>query len=83
MVQVARGNQNGYVSGGFVPPTGAEQSPLNLLPAQDNAALVVAINRLNAHIEKGIVAKATINKYGHNGLDEALSDITKFNSITK
>ena len=83
MVQVARGNQNGYVSGGFVQPTGTGETLLNLQPAQDNAALVAAINRLNAHIEKGIVAKATINKYGHNGLDEALSDITKFNSITK
>lgn len=40
----------------------------------------VAIERLNAHLDKGITT--IINKYGTNGLDDAINQITTFKSKT-
>jgi len=36
--------------------------------------------QMNMQLKAMIRAKATINKYGHNGLADAIEDITKFNA---
>jgi TP901 family phage tail tape measure protein len=42
------------------------------------ARLEAAVSKLNAHLDKGI--NANINKYGYNGLKQAIDDIANFNS---
>ena len=43
--------------------------------------MIMAIERLNAHMDKGI--PAYVNKYGHNGIQEAIGDIGRFDRLTK
>ena len=43
-----------------------------------NVELVTAVKELNRQLKNGIKANAYINKYGRNGLDDAISDISKF-----
>jgi len=43
-----------------------------------NPELITAVKELNRQLKQGIKANAYINKYGRNGLDEAISDISKF-----
>jgi TP901 family phage tail tape measure protein len=50
---------------------------LSLSPA-DVRSLISAITRLNDHLDAGI--RANINKYGTNGIEEALKDIADFNA---
>ena len=44
----------------------------------NDAKLETAINRLNSNLEKGI--RASINKYGRNGLSDSMEEIKKFNT---
>ena len=77
------GGDRGFSEGGFTSqPPAVTVSAVQQSPAE-NGLLLDAINRLNTNLEKGITARATINKYGHNGLDEALAEITRFKTITK
>ena len=46
--------------------------------SEQNPELVTAVKELNRQLKVGIKANAYINKYGRNGLDEAISDISKF-----
>jgi len=46
--------------------------------ASSDPELRKAIEMLNATLKKGI--RASINKYGTNGLDEGMQDITDFKS---
>ena len=43
----------------------------------ENEKMISAINRLNTQLEKGI--RASINKYGRNGLSDSMNEIAKFN----
>ncbi len=51
-------------------------SPVNR--DDQNMELVTAVKELNRQLKNGIKANAYINKYGRNGLDDAISDISKF-----
>ena len=46
--------------------------------SHQNPELLTAVKELNRQLKQGIKANAYINKYGRNGLDEAISDISKF-----
>lgn len=48
------------------------------LSPEDVRSLISAITRLNDHLDAGI--RANINKYGTNGIEEALKDIADFNA---
>ncbi|MEI7526592.1 MAG: phage tail tape measure protein [Mariniphaga sp.] len=52
-------------------------SSLKEQPGQE-LELTAAVKELNRQLKVGIKANAYINKYGRNGLDEAISDISKF-----
>lgn len=70
----------GRQSGGYASPAPSSSgSPIAINPSTNrDPELVRAIDRLNANLEKGI--RSTINKYGTNGLDEGIKDITDFKS---
>jgi len=82
MVQVTS-QTRGYSTGGY-----ASASINNQLTSLGGVAsgsdrdpeLLAAIKKLNAHLDQGIQAKATINKYGHNGLSDAMNAIARFNT---
>lgn len=42
--------------------------------------LLSIIKELNNQLKSGIKATATINKYGRNGLDDAITDIARLNN---
>jgi len=69
------GSTNGYASGGNT-TIQSSSSPVERQPViQSNSGLESAINRLNAHLDKGIA----ISKYGRNSLSDAMKDIENFN----
>ncbi|MGD9928886.1 MAG: phage tail tape measure protein [Mangrovibacterium sp.] len=47
---------------------------------QSDPRLTDLLNKLDRKLEEGIKAKATINKFGINSLDEALEEVKNFNS---
>lgn len=71
---------NGRQSGGFASSSHPElvSGSNPIMQSSRDPALTSAINRLNSNLEKGI--KASINKYGTNGVEEALADIADFKS---
>ncbi|NEW80980.1 MAG: hypothetical protein GZ094_01235 [Mariniphaga sp.] len=78
---VQSGGSSGFVTGGFT-SSPSETSPMGLI-GSDVLLNVIAINKVLAGElkllrEQGI--RASINKYGHNGLSDAMDDITKFKS---
>jgi hypothetical protein len=64
--------QSGKQAGGYA---SSGSSSTSVIIGRD-PELISVIQKLNANIEKGI----GVNKYGSNGLSNALNDITKFNS---
>ena len=59
----------------------ATNPPLTNQASQYNdPELLSAIKELNKQLKEGIKANAYINKYGANGLSDAINDITKFNA---
>ncbi len=68
----------GFVSGGYVTAGLANPQLTNQTRQSPDPELLAAIKELNKQLKAGIKANAYINKYGRNGLDEAISDITKF-----
>ena len=74
---------NGRSSGGFASnnlPFSPQSGSFGGLPGDSsknsNADLIKAVDRLNRNLEKGI--KATVKKFGANGLNEALEEISLF-----
>jgi len=55
-----------------------EMTPTRNNEDANNGKLIAAINRLNAHLDKGL--RTSINKYGRNGLSDAMDDIKNFNA---
>ena len=74
--------QSGRQSGGYASPA-SQSSPMTMISSDPelkaiNKSLAEELRLLRIN---GI--KASINKFGHNGLDESISDINKFNALTK
>jgi hypothetical protein len=47
-------------------------------PLNNEKDLATAINELNKILKSGIKANAYINKYGRNGLNDSIDEITRF-----
>ncbi|MEI7527175.1 MAG: hypothetical protein WCJ95_22685, partial [Mariniphaga sp.] len=77
MAQLAN-RSGGFVSGGHVTNSVTNPQLTNQTRQSPDHELLAAIKELNKQLKVGIKADAYINKYGRNGLDEAISDITKF-----
>lgn len=65
-------------SGGYGSAQDGSTSPVIISGASSDPELTAALNRLSSNLERGI--RASINKYGVNGLEEAMKDIENFNS---
>jgi len=79
MVPIAA-QSRGFAAGGFV-TTSVTNPQLTNQPGQyRDPELLSAIKELNKQLKEGIKANAYINKYGANGLSDAINDITKFNA---
>ena len=73
--------QNGRQSGGYASPASQSSGfPPSVISGRDSE-LISAIKELNYQLKAGI--KASVNKFGHGGIDESISDINKFNGLTK
>jgi len=79
MVPIAA-QSRGFATGGYV--TTAVPSPklTNQASQYHDPELLSAIKELNKQLKEGIKANAYINKYGANGLSDAINDIAKFNA---
>jgi len=73
--------QAGRQSGGYASPASQSSGiPSSGISGRD-PELISAIKELNYQLKAGI--KASVNKFGHGGIDESISDINKFNALTK
>jgi len=74
--------QSGRQSGGYASPA-SQSSPMAMISSDPemkaiNKSLAEELRLLRIN---GI--KASVNKFGHGGIDESISDINKFNGLTK
>lgn len=72
--------QSGRKSGGYATPVTGQAGNLPNDRLDGNTELLFAIKELNNQLKQGIKANAYINKFGTNGLSDALNDIANFNS---
>ena len=64
---------SGKQTGGYATPAASSHSV-------NEFEIISTLKRLNEHLDRGIKATATVNKYGHGGLSESIEEIAKFKS---
>jgi len=79
MVPIAA-QSRGFATGGYVTTVTTNPPLTNQTSQNHDPELLSAIKELNKQLKEGIKANAYINKYGANGLSDAINDITKFNA---